>query len=82
MLNSILDTFWKWRIAPADDYVIPLNPRIQRGSIMAVVYPFTVWRKEPLLKKLKCVLTGKWIPDEADVMREAHEVLVRDVFGG
>jgi hypothetical protein len=34
-----------------------------------------------MLKKFKCLVIGRWVPDINDIMREAHKALVEDVFG-
>lgn len=82
LLHSCVDRLARRVLLPEDGFCVPLSPTPSSGCPCAVVYAEPLWRERHLSDKLRSLVTRRWSPEPADVMRAARQIFLDEVFGG
>ncbi|MBA3682141.1 MAG: hypothetical protein H0W73_13430 [Bacteroidetes bacterium] len=77
----MLDFLLKYYFRVEKETPVFLGTKTQKGSIFVVIRNNEIWRKESFRKKLKCLASSKWTPNEVMLQDCAKKIFMKNIFG-
>ena len=65
-----------------EDFIIPIGGKPQKGALVFIVESKVIWREESIARKIRTILTRRWIINEDKIFENAKNTLIADIFGG